>query len=121
MGTEQTKPDESEVARILSALDRLSELESKDPEKYQGLPVVRRDVNDTTGVARILDLGDYFRKADYWARLIETGGCEVVKWSPGPYTNRYWVVDWRNRAKLLLVEHRYGEVMPVWIMPMPTE
>jgi len=117
VGTEQTKPDESEVARILSALDRLSGLESKDSEKYQGLPVVRHDVDDTTGVERILSLGDYFRKADYWARLIETGGCEVVKWSPGQYTNRYWVVDGRNRAKLLLVEPSYGRIVPVWIMP----
>ncbi|MFH1623407.1 MAG: hypothetical protein ABIA12_02755 [Candidatus Aenigmatarchaeota archaeon] len=117
VGTEQTKPDEAEVARILSALDKLSELESKDPKKYQGLPVFRHDVDDTTGVERILSLGDYFRKADYWAGLIETGGCEVVKWSPGQYTNRYKLVDRRNRAELLLVEPSYGRVVPLCIMP----
>jgi len=125
VGTEQTKPDEAEMTRILSALDKLSELESKDPKKYQGLPVVRHDVDDTTGVARILKVGDDIRKMEgddirrmeYWRTKVEKKEFEVVKWSPGQYTNRYWVVDGRNRMKLLLVEHRYGEVMPVWIMP----
>ena len=117
MGTEQTKPDEAEVARILSALDKLSEMESKDPEKYQGLPVYRHDVDDTTGVARILALGDDVRKAEYWSWLVETDGCELVKWSPGQYMNRYKLVDRRNHIELLLVEHRYGKVVPVWIMP----
>ena len=117
MGTEQTKPDEAEMARIRSALDRLSELESKDPEKYQGLPVYRHDIDDTTGVERILNLRDNVRKADYWTILIDKGKCEVVKWPLGQYKNRYWLVDGDNHVKLLLVEHRYGEVMPLWIMP----
>lgn len=116
MAAEQTKPDEAEVARILSALDKLSELESKDSEKYKGLPVVRHDVGDTTGVGRILSLGDYFRKADYWAGLVETGGCEVVKWSPGQYRNRYRLVDRRNRMELLLVQP-YDDLVPLCIMP----
>ena len=116
MGAEQAKPDEYEVARILSALDKLSDLESKDPKKYQGLLVVRHDVDDTTGVERILSLRDNVRKADYWARLIETGGCEAVKLTPGPYKSRYKLVDRRNRVELLLVQP-YDDLVPILVMP----
>lgn len=116
MGTEQTNPDKAEIARILSALDRLSGLESKDPEKYQGLPVVRHDIDDTAGVERILSLRDNVRKADYWARLIETGGCEAVKLTPGPYNSRYKLVDRRNRVELLLVQP-YDDLVPLLVMP----
>lgn len=123
MGTEQTKPDEYEVARILSALD-----ERKNPYEtwefagllYTGIRVV----GDRIAIKKILKLDDdvtkmeYWRtKLDNWRTKVDKGECDVVKWPSSQYKNRYKVVDGRNRIELLLVEHRYGEVMPVWIMP----
>lgn len=116
MGTEQTKPDEAEVARILSALD-----ESKNPYErwefagllYTGIRVV----GDRIAIKRILKLDDDVTRMEYWKTKVEKGECEVVKWPSSQYKNRYKVVDGPNHIELLLVEHRYGEVMPVWITP----
>lgn len=119
MGTEQTKPDEAEIARILSALD-----ESKNPYErwefagllYTGIRVV----GDRITVKRILklrdELGNEVIKMEYWRRLIETGGCEVVKWPSLQYKDRYKVVDGQNSAELLLVQP-YDDLVPLWIMP----
>lgn len=129
MGTEQTKPDEAEKTRILSALD-----ERKNPYErwefagllYTGIRVV----GDRIAIKSILklrdELGNEVIKMEYWRRLIETGECEVVKWPSLQYKDRYKLVYrlkgveqlvYRLKGVDLLLVQPYDDLVPLWIMP----
>lgn len=112
---------EPEREKIISAL-----VESRNPYErwehggtiYSGIRVVRGKAGDKAEIERILGLGNNIRKMDYWKRLVEADDCEIIKLSPGQYSNRYKIIDTVNGVGMLLVEPRYGELTPIWIMPL---